>query len=156
MIGQRWASSDQLIYWPFNLRFDCSTRVLTSKHVWTENFYLNFCTLTFQVMLWQPWSTPSHLSTHFTDSECVLPFYSFSFGYTTILASISPLKWFLFVTIILQGVEKWCRLCVSTILDFSRWDNFRTHWVRRLKPFAIYSLCKTALGPKRLSDNYFS
>ena len=35
----------------------------------------------------------------------------------------------LFLTTI-QGVEKWCRMCV--ILDFSQWDNIWTHWVRRL------------------------
>ena len=40
-------------------------------------------------------------------------------------------------------------VCVCTILDFSRWDNFRTHWIRKLKPFAIYSLCKMLLALNR-------
>ena len=59
----------------------------TFKHAWTENFFLNFSTLTFQLVLWQFclyfnisartlifWLTLSHFSLGFTDLDCVLPF----------------------------------------------------------------------------------
>ena len=52
MRGQKEVSSDQLIFSPFNSCFDRSTRVLDFKRAWTENFFLNFSTWTFQLNLW--------------------------------------------------------------------------------------------------------
>ena len=64
---KRKVSGDQLIFWPFNLRFDRSTLVLIFECALTEKFCLNISTLTFQLVLWQFWLTLSHFSMHFTD-----------------------------------------------------------------------------------------
>ena len=56
----------QLAFWPFNSRFDRSTHFLTFKRAWTENFFLNFSTLTFQLELW--WNDETTKTTKITET----------------------------------------------------------------------------------------